>query len=363
MDSRDGRDEKSIRRSDNLQWLIVERVRLIYEQLEEAKRLIREGFAPKLRLALILLDNAAELLMYRELQRQFAKDDYWRRGSAWRGPNKDRTRIKYTDEDRRRAKEEFAPMTKLLEVRLGRISSQNRTILDVCHKVRRDAFHRGEMNSRIFEAVTRLLFVTVVNLTTKLPFQSFIIVGGTGTNEDSAFLTRFRFSEAAQLATDDAKAQLAAVLLDGVPFDAPEFGQVLASDLEERIESIMGGIAYVNDECSEDQADGHLQYGQFWKEQGADIATACDRQGRACKEDLDAAFQQWLKNPGPKFTFEKLRVWQRRASAIRNIRAPANMLAGYWAIHHRIGDLEEEVLKGVAEYEDYIDMLIHDRGH
>ena len=63
---------------------IVERVRLIYEQLEEAKRLIREGSAPKLRLALILLDNAAELLMYRELRKQFAKDDYWRRGSASR---------------------------------------------------------------------------------------------------------------------------------------------------------------------------------------------------------------------------------------------------------------------------------------
>ena len=69
------------------------------------------------------------------------------------------------------AKEEFAPMTKLLEMRLGRISSQDRTILDVSHGVRRDAFHRGEMNSRIFAAVTRHLFVTVVNLTTKLPFR------------------------------------------------------------------------------------------------------------------------------------------------------------------------------------------------
>ena len=58
-------------------------------------------------------------------------------------------------------------------------------------------------------------------------------MGGTGTNGNSAFLTRFQVSDPAQLATDDAKAQLAAVLLDGVAFDATEFGQVLASDVEE----------------------------------------------------------------------------------------------------------------------------------
>jgi hypothetical protein len=363
MDSRDGRDEKSIRGSDNLQWLIVERVRLIYEQLEEAKRLMRDGSASKLRLALILLDNAAELLMYRELRKQFATDDYWRRGSAWRHHSEDRAKIKYTDEERRRSEKEFAPMTKLLAMRLGRISSQDRTILDICHGVRRDAFHRGEMNNRIFAAVTRLLFVTVVNLTTKLPFRSFMIVGGTGTNEDSAFLTRFQLSHREQLATDGAKAQLAAVLLDGIAFDDAEFGEVLASDLEESIESIMGGIAYVNDQCSDVQADKHLQYGQFWRERGAAIATECDRQGRGCKDELDAAFQRWLENPGPKFTFRKLRVWRHHASAIRSIRSPSDMLARYWAIHRRIADLEEEVLRGVAEYDDYIDMLVHDRGH
>jgi hypothetical protein len=83
---------------------------------------MREGSAPKLRLALILLDNAAELLIYRELQKQFAKDDYWRRGSAWRDSNEDQVKLKYTDEERHRANEEFAPMTKLLAMRLGRIS-------------------------------------------------------------------------------------------------------------------------------------------------------------------------------------------------------------------------------------------------
>jgi len=53
----------------------VERVRLIYEQIEEAKRLLLKGSLLDLRLSLILLDNAAEVLMFRELERVFAQDD------------------------------------------------------------------------------------------------------------------------------------------------------------------------------------------------------------------------------------------------------------------------------------------------
>lgn len=56
----------------------VERVRLIYEQIEEAKKYILAGSVLQLRLSLILLDNAVELMMYRELMYDFASDDHYR---------------------------------------------------------------------------------------------------------------------------------------------------------------------------------------------------------------------------------------------------------------------------------------------
>jgi hypothetical protein len=57
----------------------MERLRLLYEQIEEAKRLMMTGTEPNLRLSLILLDNAAQLVMYRELEYRFAFDDALRR--------------------------------------------------------------------------------------------------------------------------------------------------------------------------------------------------------------------------------------------------------------------------------------------
>jgi len=46
----------------------MEGVRLIYEQIEEAKKYILGGSLLQLRLALILVDNVVELMMYRELE-------------------------------------------------------------------------------------------------------------------------------------------------------------------------------------------------------------------------------------------------------------------------------------------------------
>lgn len=52
-------------------------IRLIYEQIEAAKNYLLNGSLLGCRLALILLDNAAELTMHRELEGHFAREDKW----------------------------------------------------------------------------------------------------------------------------------------------------------------------------------------------------------------------------------------------------------------------------------------------
>ena len=55
----------------------MENIRLIYEQIETAKRHFLVGTVLDCRLALILLDNVAELLMVRTLRERFSFDDFW----------------------------------------------------------------------------------------------------------------------------------------------------------------------------------------------------------------------------------------------------------------------------------------------
>jgi hypothetical protein len=144
-----------------------------------------------LRLALILLDNAAELMMYRELSYRFAAADYFARSTV-EFPSKQR----HSDAERRRAEQEFRPKVKLLSQALGIISSKQATILCVCHQMRNDAFHRGEMNPAILGPVADLLFLTVAELTKAFPIHSYAVPGGTAGGENADFLIRLGLDNA-----------------------------------------------------------------------------------------------------------------------------------------------------------------------
>src|SRR5262245_41791961 len=129
-------------------------VRLVYEQLEAAKDHLRRGSVLDYRLALILSDNVAELLMHRELDYLFRYDDS--RMPKWEPARTELIQAglgsKYTFEERQGAEREFDPKLRLL-VRLNRISTEDRLILGICHRFRGAAFHRGELRLDIAEHV------------------------------------------------------------------------------------------------------------------------------------------------------------------------------------------------------------------
>jgi hypothetical protein len=91
-------------------------VRLIYEQIDAARAYLEIGSLLGCRLALILLDNAAELIMRRELEDDFARVDKW--GPKWEPARTEWLQVglgpKYTPEERKAAEREFEPKTRIL---------------------------------------------------------------------------------------------------------------------------------------------------------------------------------------------------------------------------------------------------------
>lgn len=340
----------------------MERLRLLYEQIEEAKRLMLSGTLPHLRLALILLDNAAELIMYRELSYRFAEDDYYARlrenlrSAGMEGS----VPCKYTDEERRAAEQEFKPMVRILCLRFRMISEKQGTILRVCHEMRRDAFHRGEMNPTILGPVTQLLFLTVAELAKAFPVHSYSIAGGNPTGENADFLARFGINPH-ELGDQKGKEKIYSKLIEGIAFDA-RLRETLSSDLIERIDGTIGGLSYLeNDSSNRNELDHNLRYTQFWRERGADVAKKAHGEGRAPKDDLDKAYREWLANPGPRFTMDKVERWRRQASAIARAKHAADALARYRAIERLFAPLEEDIDKAVADFDEHIDMLVKER--
>src|SRR5205814_4419630 len=127
-----------------------------------------QGGALDCRLALILLDNVAELLMAGALRERFDFEDFFY-------PKRSHARIaggmrpKYTAEERNRAEREVEPKLRILGLRMGKISPEERAVLKVCHRLRCEAFHAGTIRRTILAQTTVLLFQTTVGLTLKLP--------------------------------------------------------------------------------------------------------------------------------------------------------------------------------------------------
>jgi len=309
------------------------------------------GMLTNLRLALILLDNAAELIMHRELSYRFAQDDCY-------APLRELPEPKYSKEERSKAEQEFKPMVKLLSHKLAMISEKQATVLCACHEMRRDAFHRGEMNPTILRPVTELLFLIVCELAKSFPVHSYTIAGGIPHGESADFMARFQLNRPDTLGDENTKESIYRKLIEGIAFDF-YLRQTLSQDLQERIAGIVDGLACLNDSNSERSSlDHNLRYTQFWRERGAEIMKKAHAEGRAPKDDLDVAYREWLERPGPRYTMDKIEQWQRRASAISGVKHPADALATYIGIERLFAPLEEDVNDAVFEFDEHINMLV-----
>jgi len=323
----------------------MESVRLIYEQIEHARVLLLSGSLLKARLALILLDNAAEVIMYRELRHVFAWDSHFKNWDPAKPPE---LRPKYTLEERDKATKEFDPMLRVLGHRLGRLPEDQRTVLRVCHGIRKDAFHRAEMNRNVLLPITTLLYQTVVHLSVRFRPHAFSI---SPQNENAEFLARFGLSFPEELGTDPGLEKIRQVLSAGIAFDSPSFAATLSDDLHERIEHIINGLAYLTELNDDREIDEKLQYQQFWRDRGAAVAAKCHARDEAWDEPLRDAYHEWKANPGPRYTFEKLRKWQRQAGLLKNAKNPARVLERYWTLQMEFVELEQDVLEAVADFD------------
>lgn len=333
----------------------MESIRLIYEQIEEAKRYLLTGSLLHLRLALILLDNAVELMMYRELEYEFAWYDQWepkwepartRWIAAGLGP-------KYTAKERKAAEREFDPKARILQSRLGQISADERNIICVCHKLRCETFHRGHLRREILLPVCKLLFLTVAGVTLKLRARAYGFESSA--REDAEFFERFGLQNALSLANDDGYQQLYRILVAEIVLDEQELCQLLSEDLVERLEDTISRLAELGETPNEAQIDHNLQYTQFWRDQGAKLAKEGLRE-----PGLTEAFQRWKSAGRARYSLSKIRLWQKRAENIARRRNPAHALVDYLAIENRFSALERDVIKALITYEEEIDAQIHE---
>ena len=117
----------------------------IMEQLDEAGNQIDNKTTTGARLALILIDNALELLMYRTVREKFDWDEETLLNPKYDQGTKNKT-LKF-----------FGEKTKFIK-NLGKISNEEAEIMNICHKYRNEAYHINILKDSIIHQIVKIYF-------------------------------------------------------------------------------------------------------------------------------------------------------------------------------------------------------------
>lgn len=159
----------------------MRKLSLIAEQINQCKEFIINGDIPHLRMAFVLLDNAAEILMYRKIEYEFERDDYWNilRKQAEQIRSSQPLLINcpspVPELKRQKILKYFDEKTFFLSEDRDYIHPSKTKALRLLHRYRNETFHRDKVRRETIKPLTILYFEIVCDLLVDLDPHHFSI--------------------------------------------------------------------------------------------------------------------------------------------------------------------------------------------
>ena len=226
----------------------MERLRRTVVQLEEAKRFILDGEVARLRLALILLDNAVEVTLHRRVTEDLGRANMYARmlqkfpdgpldakGETLRQeiaaeivpPARQKKVARYFGEK----------LTLLSES--GQLRFATARALRHLHDYRNELQHHDHVRPESILPAALILFDIALDLMVTLGPSS----TSWGSDDDLRWLQDYGIMEPFPIGRDDLREVIAAELRDGLPLDANGVRDALIAHLGTRLDVMQGNLA------------------------------------------------------------------------------------------------------------------------
>jgi len=199
----------------------IDTFRTVVKQLEESKKLINKSKPDYSRMAIVLIDNSVEILLFRYL-RQAIRSDY---EMSWY------SQPKFSDCERDGINRYFDKKIKAIN-KLNIIKNDDASILKIIHSYRNSIYHRGFHNPITINKFAELYFVTASELL-KRTYSVEVSIGGC----EEEWLKKYglkidwiNFKKASEVITD--------YLLSGFDVSLPTIKKVISEDITFRMKEI-----------------------------------------------------------------------------------------------------------------------------
>lgn len=194
------------------------------EALEICRGLVSSGSPVPIRLAMVILDNIAEVLMLHKCSAILERDSFVSRIVS----------PEYSGDDRARVAADFSGKVWFLSAKVKLLSTEDATILRIGHSYRNAGFHRDEHNDDANKVIVCLLFGVTCRVLT-VAYGDGTISGG-----DEAvvrWLQQYGI-DAPYLDYGPASRSIGPRLLEGIEVTAERLREALTSDLDRRWQAL-----------------------------------------------------------------------------------------------------------------------------
>ncbi|GIJ62666.1 hypothetical protein [Virgisporangium aurantiacum] len=339
----------------------MQRLELVIVQFEEVKRLIVIGRIPQLRLALILLDSAVELIMHRMVEAELRHERFHfdqlkqlRRLESWRhsgtpiqrqfatsGPSSDQlaTEIQRLapmvtpTAKRKKIDRVFGDKIDFL-VERHLLPAEVAPALKKLHDYRNETYHRDQHRVEVLHPAVVIYFDIACTVLDHYNPGS-IIVGPFGPE-----LSRFRDGSSGHDDPFDLPHRAAGQLRQDIGLDLATVREALVAHLLERLEDIESGLGYI-----EENSMNRMRPGDAIRWMQVD------------DDDVEAIFDDAVfRSRDYPLTMADVASWIARATAMENMNDKHALFAEFAALEDAFEAMERQVSKAVWDIDEQANM-------
>jgi hypothetical protein len=322
----------------------VKEIKKDIEQLEEASQQLSKRTPTGARLALLLLDNLAELLMYKKVRLEFARCNQYQ---AVIPP-------KYSPKKQKDVMDYFGDKVNFLVSETKDISQDEGDCLKIAHQLRNEAYHTGILRRSIIIQVTKIYFEVICRLLPCLWLGSYMY---SSQDDVTTFLKRYNIDS--DMIDNTILSRICNFLLGKNTCSVSKLSKALSVDLLERIGETLSGLDYLSEGGYErTTAKAVLKEMQFseWLANNYEFPKT------------DKGFQQYIKTRKklfskykPPITMDIIKLWKRQAKTLKLATMPGAALRKFADIDVKLLPIEQKVSEAVFQYDEMINAQIHDR--
>jgi hypothetical protein len=314
------------------------------EQLDLAAKQLGVGMASYDRFALILTDNAVELLLHSRCDEEFQLDQ-----AAWR------LRKKYTTDERKEVLGHRFPSKVKFCVRLGVISQSEADFIINSHKFRNELYHVGIRHDQILHGLAWHYHELTCLLLGRIEFTSYGWHSGT------------KVSKTVELYVEDAKSAYATIrsqlptvakkLAGAKPAFDESLGRVLSNYLVHRLDDLRSSLDYlVADNPNQMNESNMIEHVQMYNHiHGEDSRWQSELANCQGPRDLTALWKKVRQSWKPPVEASTFPLWRTRAENIAQETHGSMALRKYVQLDREMADFEHLVHDAAIEMSIHLD--------